>query len=170
MNFLLRGFWSGTIATSFMSLWMFRVFELLPHQQKKPLPPAQLTAEITSPFLKTGSELTLVSHFGYGVLCGTFYSAWQARRKNKTARSSSASAAFEGSVFGLAIWGLSYLGWIPALRLSPSATHLSASRNSMMILGHLIWGASLGMTEDSLRRQGHQMLETKKQNQLHFAM
>lgn len=49
----------------------------------------------------------------------------------------------KGVVYGLGVWAVSYLGWLPALRLMPKATHDRSERNAIMIAAHLVWGYAL---------------------------
>lgn len=159
MDFLQRGFWSGVMATSTMSLSMFKMFQHLPQNQKSPLPPANLTANLAQPVhdmlsYKHKPDLTLFSHYGYGVACGLAYSVLQKYVK--------APASVKGGAFGFCVWAASYLGWIPALHLRSSAYKMPTERNTMMVLAHFIWGASLGVAEERLRNSAHQMLNEDK--------
>src|SRR6188508_239336 len=48
--------------------------------------------------------------------------------------------AAEGALYGVGVWGASYLGLLPGAGLYPAATDESAGRNALMISAHLIWG------------------------------
>jgi putative membrane protein len=56
----------------------------------------------------------------------------------------------EGVLFGLAVWGGSYLGLLPGTGLYRSAKDEAPERNALMIAAHIIWGASLGVLVDNL--------------------
>jgi uncharacterized membrane protein YagU involved in acid resistance len=56
-------------------------------------------------------------------------------------------------LFGLVVWASSYLGWLPALHVLPSASHVNVGRNFMVIASHLVWGASLQVVCSALRRR-----------------
>jgi len=58
----------------------------------------------------------------------------------------------ERDVIALCVWAGSYLGWLPALDLHPSAGRQPAPRNAAVIVAHLIWGAAAGALISSLRR------------------
>ncbi|MEJ7606229.1 MAG: DUF6789 family protein [Bryobacteraceae bacterium] len=58
--------------------------------------------------------------------------------------------AAEGALYGLAVWGGSYLGVMPATGLYKSATEEPAARNALMIAAHLVWGAALGVIFNKL--------------------
>lgn len=162
MNTLSRGAWSGLIATSQMTQFLFLGFDRLEPREKSPLPPATLTYESGR---RAGLSLadkgerensTLVSHYLFGIGCAALYSALQAGRKRQT------HPALEGAGFGLAVWLSCYFAGIPALGFRASAYRMPASRNALMGLAHLVWGASLGLAESGLRRQGSQMLDGSK--------
>jgi putative membrane protein len=51
----------------------------------------------------------------------------------------------KGMGFGLLVWAASYLGIVPALGLIAPATRHRAQRNALMIVAHLVWGATLGL-------------------------
>jgi uncharacterized membrane protein YagU involved in acid resistance len=96
-------------------------------------------------------DLTMISHFGYGVVCALLYSTIAPR--------SSAKPWMTGSFFGALVWATSYLGWIPAFGFKTSAYKLTGERNLQMFLAHLVWGASLGIAESELRNRGKRMLD-----------
>jgi putative membrane protein len=78
----------------------------------------------------------LTGHFGYGALCGAVYAAIRAVFPR---------GVVPGTVFGLMVWTVSYLGLLPATGLFPPATEKPARQNALMIAAHIIWGASLGI-------------------------
>lgn len=137
MNPWLAGAVAGFVATLPMTLVMKRLHRYLPESQRYPLPPYQITTRIAervgmgelTPRQQT--TVTLAAHFGFGALSGALYP--------KFARPQ-ASSLWRGMVYGVAIWGLSYLGWVPATRLMPSATRQPAPRVGLMIVAHLVWG------------------------------
>jgi uncharacterized membrane protein YagU involved in acid resistance len=88
---------------------------------------------------------TLAAHFSYGAAAGVAYLP--------VAGKSGLPPAAEGALFGLAVWGGSYLGLMPATGLYKSATEEPGARNVLMIAAHLVWGASLGVIYDVLRKR-----------------
>lgn len=162
MNTLQNGIWSGLLATGPMTLAMFRLQRELPESQKSPLPPATLTSQITGALgidqklpQTRRPDFTMASHFAYGAACGALF-AWLNRGKQRT------SPWISGSLFGLGVWSASYMGWIPLFGLRASAYKMPARRNALMIVSHLIWGASLAIAEKELRQSGQQMLDGHK--------
>lgn len=78
---------------------------------------------------------TIATHFGYGAAAGMLYAPIAARVHQKHIGA--------GIAYGIIVWVLSYLGWIPALRILPPATRQPVQRNVMMVLAHVAWGAGL---------------------------
>ena len=70
---------------------------------------------------------------------------------NNSPDATAANAAAAGAGFGLLVWTVSYLGLMPALDLHPPATRDTARRNLLMIVAHLVWGATAGVVVDALR-------------------
>jgi hypothetical protein len=56
---------------------------------------------------------------------------------------------------GVAVWVASYLGWIPVVGILKPATLHPKRRNALMLVAHLVWGAStsLAMRELMLARE-----------------
>jgi putative membrane protein len=59
-------------------------------------------------------------------------------------------AALKGALWGMVVWSVSYLGWIPAAHILPLATHAPARRNFLMIVAHLVWGISTALLTEKL--------------------
>ncbi len=53
-----------------------------------------------------------------------------------------------GVAFGLAVWVVSYKGWIPALRILPSPEADRPGRPTVMVIAHLVYGVVLGWLHD----------------------
>lgn len=146
------GIWSGIFATSAMTMGFLNFFTALSPSQKKPLPPAQLTSQITA---GVGSEnMTLISHFGYGIACGLIYSLLPKKVKAHPLQS--------GIAFGGAVWALSYFGLIPALKLQASGPKLSLQRNLLMLAAHVVYGSALGFSDQRLENYGSQVFDESR--------
>ena len=50
-----------------------------------------------------------------------------------------------GVCFGLAVWAVSYQGWIPKLGILPAAHRDRPGRRRTMVVGHVLYGAVLGL-------------------------
>jgi putative membrane protein len=113
-----------------------------PRPEREALPPQQITEEITD---RVGLDAQLdapklaaavwAAHFGFGAAAGALYAQFFSKIKAPT--------PLKGVVWGLFIWSISYLGWVPAAQILPPATEQSARRNGLMIGAHLVWGIVL---------------------------
>jgi uncharacterized membrane protein YagU involved in acid resistance len=152
MNDVGKGTLVGLIATAPMTLTMAALFRLLPARQQYRLPPRQITMQVVgAPMVRenlnepTRSNLTLVAHFAYGAACGATYAP--------LARWLRPPGAAGGISHGVAVWTVSYLGWLPALGILPPATRHPAERNALMIAAHIVWGAAAGALLERLMRE-----------------
>jgi uncharacterized membrane protein YagU involved in acid resistance len=143
----LEGACAGLAATVPMTLFMEAARGELPLHERYSLPPRQITSVVgrTADVWHNISEsqkklLTGAAHFSYGGAMGGLYQAVTPRRHR---------SAWTGAAFGMAVWGGSYLGLLPALGILRPATQHPAHRNALMIAAHLIWGASLGYLLES---------------------
>jgi len=125
--------------TFFMG-WMFRK---LPSKEQYPLPPREVTEEVTEDlglrkYLNRKQMLvfTLLAHFAYGSTTGLVLE-WLAPKVPP-------NYVTQGLLFGLIVWVISYLGILPVLGLLRPATKHPPRRNSLMIAAHLVCGVSLG--------------------------
>jgi uncharacterized membrane protein YagU involved in acid resistance len=89
--------------------------------------------------------LTKVTHYAFGIGMGAVFPMIVPRT-----RWAAIAAALP---FGLAVWGGSYLGWLPATGLHPPATEESAQRNALMIAAHFVWAGTIGATVEAFSRQ-----------------
>jgi uncharacterized membrane protein YagU involved in acid resistance len=169
LNPYLAGAIAGTVATAPMTLTMELLFRRLPARQQQPLPPRRLTMAVarrtrTAPLLPNEPArvgATLTAHFGYGMLTGALYPLTYTRPPRHP--------VLHGSLYGLAVWALSYLGWIPALRLLPPATQQRRERRRLMLAAHVVWGAATGLLTSWLSADGDAPLTGFQQYRRHAA-
>ena len=161
MNKILLGVLAGLAATAPMSLAMKLMHEQLPHEERYPLPPRQVTeglAEKVGVREDLGEEerkaATWVSHFAYGTACGALYGALSGERPDE-------HPVLAGVGFGLAVWAGSYLGWLPAAGIIAPATEHPARRNALMIAAHVVWGATTGLALERLS-EGEQRVDSRQ--------
>lgn len=121
---------------------MQALYTRLPRQQQYDLPPEEITEVFEERILgkkldePANKMLTWVSHFGYGTTLGAGYillASWL-----------SLDSVLSGLLYGLGVWAMSYLGWLPAFRVLPPATEFPPERRRMIVIAHLVWGAALG--------------------------
>ncbi len=147
---ILTGAFAGFIATAPMTLAMELMHRMLPAAERYPLPPSEITAELTddagvSEQLEPEQHvaLTLVNHFAYGAGVGSIYGA--------LANKLPLSPMINGIGFGLGVWAVSYLGLLPAMGILRPATEHPARRNVLMIVAHVVWGSVTGLVVERLR-------------------
>ena len=143
---LVLGALAGLVGTAAMTAAMRALHRRLPPQQRYPLPPREIIQEVVpEPAERRISEdhrqsLTMAAHFGYGAATGALYAA---------ARPPASLGA--GALYGVLVWGVSYLGWIPGVRILRPATQHPGRRNGLMIACHLVWGVTMAATLRELR-------------------
>jgi uncharacterized membrane protein YagU involved in acid resistance len=142
---------SGSIATWPMTALMRTLFRRLPEEERYPLPPRLITMNVAS---KAGVAhkmdeearftVTMVAHYAYGAAAGAVFAAIPPRTK--------IDVVSRGIGFGLAVWGISYLGLLPGIGLFPPAAQQPLRRNGLMIAAHIVWGVTLSVLEQIFRR------------------
>ncbi len=85
-----------------------------------------------------------IAHFAFGTATGAIYPLVFSRI--------AAPAPLKGGLYGVAVWAISYLGWLPAARILPPATQQSKRRNFSLVAAHLVWGAAVGLLVNRLAR------------------
>lgn len=140
---------SGAAATIPMTLAMAAMHRRLPWWQQYRLPPRTITLRLAN---RVGigrhldeparSAATVAGHFGYGALVGAIYAVTCGTRRDRPLAA--------GAAFGLAVWGASYLGWIPAARIMRPATEQPTERTALMIAAHLVFGTATALAADRL--------------------
>lgn len=135
---------AGLLATVPMTLAMELLRRRLPRHERHPLPPKQITMRaarrlgVRPARAEPAREvLTLVAHFGFGAAAGTMY-APLARRVRAV------PPLVCGIAYGLTVWLVSYMGWLPAVGLFQPARPDVRGRTALMIAVHVVWGATLG--------------------------
>lgn len=149
---------AGAAATVPMTAVMLAAHRRLPPGERYPLPPAEITAELAegaaeaagapAPDPETLTPLVVAGHFAYGAAMGALYALAAPPAPAPVA------GALRGMAWGTAVWGGSYLGWLPAAHILKPATEHPARRNALMVGAHLVWGAALGLLLSSPRPGG----------------
>lgn len=147
---LLAGALAGLAATAPMTAAMTALHRALPPEERRgPLPPREITEQAADAVgvedeLSEGHKTALVglAHFAYGAGAGGLYGL--------LAPHLPLGPAANGVAYGLSVWAGSYLGWLPAAGVLPSAEDEPAGKNAVMIAAHVVWGAALGVLTDRL--------------------
>nr|CAD6437884.1 hypothetical protein REQ54_04331 [Rhizobium sp. Q54] len=128
MSRIVVGAMAGICATMVMTIVMKRGFELLPKDQRYPLPPAEIASGLGTPKGRL-PDRALLLHVAFGSVAGAVYAGFPVK--------------IAGGAYGAAVWAASYLGWLPALGLLRAATRHPVRRNLLMLAAHVIWGSAL---------------------------
>jgi uncharacterized membrane protein YagU involved in acid resistance len=136
----LMGGIAGIAGTLTMTVAMRAMHRHLPAPQRYPLPPREIIEGTIAPTPSARSDqprrdTALLSHLGYGAATGALYAVLKPQ-----------AGIASGVTYGVLVWGVSYLGLFPALRVLHPATRHPLRRNSLMIAAHLVWGATLAAT------------------------
>jgi hypothetical protein len=139
MKRLLRGALAGGLATAPMSAVMIgaKQFGLVGG-----MPPEKITAELLNRGGIRRSEvqqdvLATLTHFGFGAAAGAAFGVVAPRRL--------IARVPLGMAYGAGIWGVSYMGWVPALGIMPPADRDRRDRQMVMLAGHLVYGTALAL-------------------------
>lgn len=150
MNKILGGALAGTVATVPMSAVMTTMQRALPEREQYPLPPKEITVKLAEEAsIQDGlreselNALTMLAHYGYGALGGGAYALAEGVLPGRP--------TVKGMLFATCVWTGSYLGWLPAANILKPATEHPVRRTVLMIVAHLVWGASFGVVEARLR-------------------
>jgi uncharacterized membrane protein YagU involved in acid resistance len=80
-----------------------------------------------------------LTHLGFGASVGAIFTTGRALLRPR------GPALPQGLGYGAAVWAVSYKGWVPALGLLPPPEHDRPDRQWTTFIGHLIYGAVLGL-------------------------
>jgi hypothetical protein len=148
MNRLVRGTLSGLAGTVMMTIPILVTKKLkLFHTP----PPVEISANVArkTPLLPDRSTpgfpvVWLGAHLAYGAACATGYVISDSiLRPDNTVEA--------GLVFGGVVWGVSYLGYLPALGLYPWPDADVRPRLAVMVVAHAVYGVTVAVVERRLR-------------------
>ena len=138
---VLDGSIGGVIGTALMSASMMagKRLGLLGEHPPELLAAAMLRASnLSSARGETRNALAVAGHFAFGVSAGALFAVLHRRLRLPI------HPAVHGGLYATGVWGVSYLGWIPALGIMPSAERDRPGRPFIMVLAHWIFGGVLG--------------------------
>ncbi len=147
MKSVIRGATAGTIATALMSGLMLAARRL---GLTGTLPPEKITSKMLRrhgirPDPGQQDAIATGLHFAFGAAAGGAFGV--------IARRVPVPSVPLGMAYGAGIWGVSYMGWLPSVGLMPRADHDQRGRQAVMLAGHLVFGATLGMLAGRRRRR-----------------
>ncbi len=95
------------------------------------------------------NALAVVLHLGVGAAAGGLFALLRGRLRMPVA------PALQGLAYGVVVWLVSYMGWVPAVGLLPVATRDEPRRPVGMVVAHGVYGAVLGaLVGHRSRRRG----------------
>ena len=133
-----RGAGAGLLATIPMSAVMFAAQRLGPVDELDPeiITETGLDAAGVGASESTQNLLSTLAHLGFGAGVGAMYGLLSPRLRR--------APLLAGPIYGLAVCGASYQGWIPALGIAPPLSRRGPARRWMQVLSHLVYGTVLG--------------------------
>ena len=137
-----RGAVAGVVATAAMSAVMLAFRRQMGEQPPDAIAKTAADAVGAEPTETEADVLASIAHVGFGLGVGAGY-ALLPRYLPPPVR---------GVGVALAIWAVSYQGWVPALGILPPADEDRPARPTVMAAAHVVFGAVLGEVEDRLRR------------------
>jgi uncharacterized membrane protein YagU involved in acid resistance len=118
------------------------------------LPPAKITqAALDAAGMRAGVDdatetaLTVANHWAFGTVAGTLFGAVSPVLRLPL------PPALQGTVFGLVVWFISYMGWVPAAGLMRHPRQQRLDQALMPLLAHVVYGLTLGMAFGALERR-----------------
>ncbi|MGC5015414.1 DUF6789 family protein [Streptosporangium sp. DT93] len=141
---LVRGAVSGVLATTAMSAVMLAGDRagLMPDQPPKRIVRAVLPGHRHRP--KPGEKaLGALTHVAFGTACGAAFGALCGRRR---------ASVTLGVGYGLAIWVVSYQGWVPMTGILPPISDDRPGRPAVMAAAHVVYGAALALAVNGIGR------------------
>lgn len=141
----------GLSATVPMTAAMLIIQRLLPASHREQLEPRQIV-DCLIDRLGAGQHMpesrrqltALLAHFGYGTATGAAYPLF---------RQVFGGLPACGAAYGATLFAVSYAGWLPALDILPLPRDRPPGRNLMLIVSHLVWGATLESLYAPMRKQ-----------------
>lgn len=141
VNAFLRGAVAGLVATGAMSSVMLAFRKQVGEQPPDAIVTDAAHAMGLDPSEDQEDALASLAHAGFGVTNGIVFALLPRY----------GPAPLRGVALALAVWGVSYQGWVPALGILPAASKDKVGRPVVMIAAHAVFGAVLGVVDERLR-------------------
>lgn len=114
--------------------------------------PEQVAEQMSMPLINlrrvpedVRTPIITAEHFAFGAASGAVYGVSTGIIRPMPAT---------GLVMGLAVWGISYGGWIPALRIAPLPQDDESGRAVTTLVAHAAYGLALGALLERLLGKG----------------
>lgn len=153
MNPTLAGTLAGLVATAPMTAFMELAHRHLPWHERQALPPRGITLRLVDKLHiehhlneSRRKALAVTSHFAFGAAAGALFGPIGRRVKG--------SKVASGTVFGLTVWAVNYLGILPEFGLTKRSTEEPLHRTALMVGAHIVWGGVLGALSGWLTDRG----------------
>ncbi|MFC7650069.1 DUF6789 family protein [Streptosporangium lutulentum] len=146
MRDLAEGALGGVLATAVMSAVMLAGDRagLMGEHPPQRIARAALPGPMHRP--KPGEGvLGAAAHFAFGAACGALFAVTVGGRESRPSL---------GAAYGLAIWIVSYQGWVPGLGIMPPIHRDRPERQAVMAAGHVTYGVVLSFVLNRLRHDG----------------
>lgn len=146
MRTVVEGAGAGAVATGAMTLPM-----LIAQRQGSmgTQPPERVVEEAEGEIGDTLSEreenlAASLAHLGFGMGTGAAFALLHRALRLPV------PTVVQGTGFAMAVWALSYRGWIPRLGVLPPPERDRSDRQRTMVAAHVVFGAVLGAVEHRL--------------------
>jgi hypothetical protein len=145
MRSLAEGTVGGTAGAVVMSGW-FRVSRRAGFMRERP--PQRIVRTVVLPGSKERPRtaerpLGELAHLGFGASTGALFGLLTGRARPRVRT---------GVLYALAVWAVSYQGWIPAVGIMPFAHRDRPGRAVTMLTAHVPYGVVLALVLRRLRR------------------
>lgn len=142
-----NGALAGALATVPMSAVMLGAERagLMGRQPPEVIAQKALAAANQEPGKGAVHATAVAAHFGFGAAAGAAF-AWLNGDENSGPR-----LVANGLAFGLAVYAVSYAGWIPAMGILPAPSHDRQGRQPSMAAAHAVYGIALALLLRSQR-------------------
>ena len=164
MSRILRGAIAGALATGPMSAVMAgaKQFGLMGG-----MPPEKITSTLLRragihPTEGQQDAAATALHVGFGSVAGALFGVIAPKRL--------ITRLPVGMAYGAAIWGVSYMGWVPAFGIMPAADRDRRDRQVVMLTGHLVYGTALALmvgrrSDPAASPEEHQLRDDRDRHQ-----
>ncbi|HEX4683183.1 MAG TPA: hypothetical protein VH277_10755 [Gemmatimonadaceae bacterium] len=135
-----RGAAAGAIATVPMTAVMLAAQRMgsLGELPPRKIARRALAAANQEPSTTAEKATAAAAHLGFGALAGAVFGLMVGEDDDL------ATGLAKGVGFGLALYALSYAGWIPALDIMPPPHRDREERQASIAMAHVVYGAALG--------------------------